>query len=178
VINTVSAAPIDLNALSGAVSSLGEAATSMFTATINAKAQIREAEIQAAETLQANLIGQYGPILSTLDRPFFITNHPNEGGGSSQYSVSMQTMVGLLVVINAWQNRFTNPEIWQQIQDSWVETFDYVPMVTEETLKRTETFTDGSGKTGKGKKTGYFGSLKEAGKEGGVIDMMTALFGE
>lgn len=123
------------------------AASEMFRAVTEARAAIRQAEIRMAENVSLGLQNQFAPILSTLDRPFMRSTAPNEAGGTTSLDISMHTVIGLLSVMDAYQqHREGDDTYWSQFQEAYIDTFAFVPVVGMQQQEMAEEAAEGGNK--------------------------------
>jgi hypothetical protein len=118
----------------------------MYGAMQEARARIREAELAMAQGIHGSLSGGMGVVLSTIDRPFYNATFPNKGGGTSELSISLQTIVGLVATMDAHNTRQTDPTNWNRLVEAWLDTIDYVPAVVRTGEGAIESVTAESGK--------------------------------
>ena len=94
-----------IQAVGGTIVGLAQAETDRFRAAKEAESRIRASEMALAEAISTGAFNQFGRVLSTLDRPFLITDYPNEGGGTTKLNISMHTIIGIMVVMQAWRDK-------------------------------------------------------------------------
>lgn len=127
----------------------------MYAAMQEARSRIREAELAMATGVYGSLSGGMGTVLSTIDRPFLQAEMPNKAGGTTTVSISLQTIMGLLATQSAYSKREAEPDNWNRIVETWLQTIDYVPAVSRTGTGAVESVTTSGGSSSGSKQYKY-----------------------
>lgn len=144
----VATSPIPVDAIADAFRAMSEAASSMFGAAMEARARIREAELEVGKAAVTGSLDQIGTVLTTIDRPTVEIYYPNRGGGETKVMASLQTLLGGLVIMEAYNDRHIDAQAnknWRELSEAFIGTIGFATNAQQLAYEAAEaTIGDGS----------------------------------